>query len=338
MEGDLKMRCTKRLLIGLAIFLAYLSVASPGYAIIKKVAQTGMQFLSVDQFARPAAIGGAYIMVGKGADATFYNPAGLSDMQTDYDFIASTTNWIADISYNAGAVAKNFGNWGVLGINYLSCNYGKIIGTQVASTQEGFIETGDLDVGSYAIGVSYGRKLTNKFMVGGQIKYAYQHLGQNIIEEGGDVFQNKVGGFAYDFGTIFYPGFKSFRLGMSIRNFSPQFKYEEEAFQLPLTFRIGFAMDVMDLMGEFSNHSLLIAIDALHPRAYTERLNIGVEYQYANLIALRAGYKSNYDEEGLSVGFGINPTIVGINFKLDYSYSQLGVFNNVNRITIGGSF
>jgi len=49
------------------------------------------------------------------------------------------------------------------------------------------------------------------------------------------------------------------------------------------------------------------------------------------MFALRAGYKFNYDEEGLTVGVGFR--LRGV--KLDYAYSDLGVFNAVNRLSIG---
>jgi hypothetical protein len=53
------------------------------------------------------------------------------------------------------------------------------------------------------------------------------------------------------------------------------------------------------------------------------------------MIALRAGYKFNYDEEGFCAGFGVKRTISGIDIKLDYSYSEFGVFNTVNRVSLG---
>ena len=40
---------------------------------LKKVAQTGLQFLKVDMLASAAAMGGAFTMAGKGANAMFYN-------------------------------------------------------------------------------------------------------------------------------------------------------------------------------------------------------------------------------------------------------------------------
>jgi len=58
-----------------------------------------------------------------------------------------------------------------------------------------------------------------------------------------------------------------------------------------------------------------------------------------DMIALRAGYKYNYVEEGLSAGVGIKYAVEGgFGIKIDYSYSDLGVFDAVNRISIGASF
>ncbi len=305
---------------------------------IKKVAQTGLQFLKVDMVSRAAGMGGAFTMAGQGTEAIFYNPASVSEMQNDIEFFATRVNWIADIAYNAAAVAKDLGNAGALGLHIISSDYGEVYGTRVASTEKGYINTGEVNVNGYAAGLSYSRTLTNKFRVGGTVKYAEQHLGANIHEVDGPEIENKVSGLAYDFGTIFYPGLKSLRLGISFRNFSPQFKYEETAFELPLTFRLGIAADVLDFIGGFEQHSLLVDVDALHPRDYTERVHVGAEYLYNNLLALRAGYKTNYDEESLSLGFGLNYDIGGIGLRVDYAYSPMNVFNNVQRITIGGSF
>ncbi|HKJ66533.1 MAG TPA: PorV/PorQ family protein [bacterium] len=319
------------------ILCLLLLIAGTGQAQdLKKVAQTGLQFLKVDLSARPAAMGGAYTMVGDDASAMFYNPAGMAHMTSGTNIFATRTNWIADIAYTAGAASKTIGNIGTFGVNFISCDYGEIIGTRVSSDVSGFEETGNVDVGAYALGVSYARRLSNKFTIGGQVKYAYQHLGESTLSED-ETVTNEVGGVAFDFGTMFYPGFRSFRLGMSVRNFSQQFKYAEEGFQLPLTFRIGFAMDVLDLVGDHNN-SFVLALDAIHPRDYTERIHVGGEYWWMNMLALRAGYKTNYDEESLSFGFGFRQAFSGINLKIDYAYSPMDRFSNVNRFTIGASF
>jgi hypothetical protein len=328
----------KKSIVVLGVVFSAAIFAVPAHAQIKKLGQTGLQFLKVDVSPRAAAMGGAYTMPGNDASAMFYNPAGMARLEHSFDFFASRTEWIAEISYNAAGVAKTVENLGTFGVSLVFADYGDdIIGTQVAQTEKGYEITGPLDVGAYAVGVSYARALTDKFAVGGQVKYASQHLGSSVLTAGGSPEENRVSGLAFDFGTIFYPGFESLRVGMSVNNFSSQFKYEDEPFQLPLTFKIGAAMDVLDLLGEHRS-PLLIAIDAIHPRDYTERIQVGGEYWYNDLIAFRGGYKFNYDEESFSLGAGFKHTIGGTAVKLDYSYSDLGRFDAVSRFSLGIAF
>jgi len=184
----------------LCLLLVFLTTVfiMPAHSAIKKLAQTGLQFLEIDVSARAAAMGGAFMMVGDDANAMFYNPAGIAKMQSGMDLFASRTQWIADISYNAGGIVKDFGNLGTFGVSFITANYGDIIGTRVSSTEKGFSETGNLNVGAYAVGLSYARSLTNKFTVGGQIKFAAQNLGKNLFSNGSTV-NSKVSGLAFDF-------------------------------------------------------------------------------------------------------------------------------------------
>jgi hypothetical protein len=330
----------KKQIIALGVVLCAALFAVPAQSQIKKLAQTGLQFLKIDVSPRAAAMGGAYTMAGNDASALFYNPAGTARMESSADLFVSQTQWIADIDYFAAAFAKDMGNWGTFGASLLFADYGDdMIGAQVANNERGYDLTGTVDIGAYAIGLAYSKALTDKFAIGGQVKYAYQQLGSNVLVAGGNPVKNDVGGFAFDFGTIFYPGFESLQIGMSVNNFSGQYTYEDEPFQLPLTFKISAALNVMDLgfMGEHSN-PLLLSVDALHPRDYTERVHLGAEYVFSDIVALRAGYKFNYDEESFSAGLGLRKSFGQMKVKLDYAYSQLDIFDSVNRVSLGIAF
>lgn len=50
-----------------------------------------------------------------------------------------------------------------------------------------------------------------------------------------------------------------------------------------------------------------------------------------NTLSLRAGYKTNSDENGWSFGVGISK----FGFDFDYSYTSFSVFNKVQRFTAG---
>ena len=339
----------------LSIFLVLLIIFNvPAQAAMVKVGQTGAQFLKIDASARAVGMGSAYIMLGRDASAVFYNPACLDLMEQKYDFFANRTQWVADISYYHMSLAGKLpNNMGTVALSSIFADYGYIEGTLPVAKSinpKGYIETGDIDCGSYAFGLTYSKQINSKFTIGGQLKYIGQNLGWTYDEKessgNGTVLNddkiNNSFGFAYDFGTIYYPGWKSFRFGMSIRNFSQEFDFDvgypgseenEGRYELPLTFIMGAAIDLMDFV-KISNQSLILAIDAIHPRDYTERMHIGAEYWYNDKVALRGGYKFNYDEESITFGGGIK--IMGV--KVDYAYSALKTFDSVNRFSIGYSF
>jgi hypothetical protein len=341
----------------LACSIGLLSVAQ---ATIIKKGQAGCQFLKLDGSARAAAMGSAYMMTGYDASAMFYNPACLGLMESKLDFLATSTSYIADVEYYHLALAGRLGKLGNIGVSAVYADYGTIEGTQVAPYEKkGYIDIDDIDISAYSIGLTYSRQINNKFTIGGQVKTVNQDLGWNyhLDPEEGDTsdVKNRVSGLAYDFGTIFYPGWKSFRFGMSVRNFSSEYDFgewsetptddeeeeeEEEAqaqegrFELPLTFAMGIAIDVMDLLGGSNNQSLLLAVDAIHPRDNRERLHLGLEYWYRDLLAIRGGYKINYDTEGLTLGFGLK--LAGL--RIDYAYSSLKYFEALNRFSIAFGF
>jgi hypothetical protein len=219
-------------------------------------------------------------------------------------------------------------------------DYGDIKGARLLSQADpqGYEELGNIDVSAYAIGVAYARQITNKFSIGGQIQVVSQHLGETELQTG--MVQNRVTKPTLNFGVKFYPGFKSFRFGMAIRNFSTGATYEEISAQLPLIFKFGAGMDMLDLFapGHSSKTSFLVSTEFLHPNNFTERVNIGGEFRLAGLLAIRSGYEFNRDLAGLNAGFGITPEIGGNQFELNYSYSAIDVFDGVNRFSLVASF
>lgn len=320
----------------LSVFLAFISIGSLHGQEMKKLGQCGFTFLSLDVGARATGMGEAFTVIGTGADAIFYNPAGIAEMNSGkIDLVVSRTEWIAETALNALGLVYNMGILGTAGFSVITTDYGDIYGTRVDETiEEGYIDNGLLtDVGAYAVGISYARRLTDKFQIGGNARYAYEHLSSSAIDTSLTVV-NEVSTISYDMGTIFYPGFKSFRLGMSVRNFSTEIKYYNDGFQLPLTFNVAVGMDILDLFGENPNHSMLVDFEVVHPRDYARRLHIGAEYSYQGFLMLRVGYKTNYDIENITAGVGLN--LKG--FKLNYSYGKLKDFDLVNRASIGVAF
>jgi hypothetical protein len=332
----------RRKIAFLSIFLVLITITTvPLYAQMKKLGQTGFKFLDVEVGARATGMGEAFTTIGTGANAIFFNPAGIAQMEADkFEITFCRTDWLAETSLDAFALVYNLGILGKLGFSLVTTDFGNIAGTTVnRETEQGYDEIGNLDLGAYAAGISYARALTDKFMIGGNVRYAREKLGTSLFSDSYTMDStwlkdNKASALSFDMGTLFYPGLKSFRVGMCIRSYSPQVKYEEDAFQLPLTFHVAIGMDILDFFGEHPDQSFLVDFELVHPRDYIQRYHLGGEFSYKGMFFLRGGYKFNYDEEGLCAGVGFRTG--GI--ILDYSYSDFGVFDFVNRVSLGVSF
>ncbi len=328
----------KKGILWTVVVVALISTISSMLCAQDKLAQSGFQFLSIGSTGRASAMGEAFTTNGGVSTSLFYNPAGLASLNNLVDISASWNSWIADINHNAVslAVSPQKGLYGVFGLSFLWVDYGEFLGTMVWNNAQGYVDTENFSPNAMALGLGYGKSLTDKFSIGGQIKYVAQSSGRTVVPDvtsstGLSVNKSVLSVIGFDFGTIYQTGYKSLAFGMSVRNFSEEIKIEQEAFQLPLTFRIGISMDVIDLVEDLSEtHSLLVAIDAVHPRSHSEYICLGLEYTLMNLFSIRTGYISSQDEYNFTYGLGIQK--FGLAF--DYGYMPFGVFNNVQRVTI----
>jgi len=308
---------------------------------INKLAQSTMNFQLVSISPKASAMGEAFYAVGIGAESMFYNPAGLAEIPQSFDVALDYTQWIADINYLGGAVAFNMGNFGAVGINILSVDYGTIYGAQIDPSPNsplGYIETGEVsNIGAYSFGLSYAKAISTKFLIGATVRYVAQNLGENTFYDGTHKVNN-ASKLVFDAGVKYKTGFNDFTFGMAIRNFSSNIKREAIDEQLPLAFTMGAAINLMGFINDSKDESLLLAVDYLHSNSYSERINMGTEYRFLGMFALRAGYQTNRDIASWSAGAGVNTSLAGYDVEVNYSFSKMDVFDNVNRISVNLAF
>jgi len=313
-----------------------------------KLAQAGMKFLSVGQFARQGALADAFTAGEAYAASMFYNPAGMARLGAFADISFGQTQWIADIKhlYAAVAISPFSGDYGVLGIQAQYVDYGTVEHTIRLNSEvgPGYIDLGTIKPYAYMVGVSYARALTNKFSIGGSVKWVRQDLGEGVIEvdttfSPSKKIRNSLGVPAFDFGILYHTGFKSLTFGMTVRNFAREVSYIKENFQLPLAFKMGLTMNALDL-AEIppDRQSLLLAVDAEHPRDYPEQLKFGAEYSFMNTVDLRIGYVFPADEHGVCYGLGLHQQLMGARFSIDYAYTPFGVFTAVHRWSLAFAY
>ncbi|MDZ7332322.1 MAG: PorV/PorQ family protein [candidate division KSB1 bacterium] len=316
----------------------------------QKVGSTSMQFLKVTPGARATALGEAYAAWAAGPEAVFWNPAGLARLEK-MGISTSYINWLFDAQQGAIAAALTIKQLGAIGFQVQYADFGQFDET---STQRPYISDPDnpgftgriFHPFSFVVGVCYARDLTDKFSVGFGMKYAYESLfnGDRVIAMIKQGVYEEVKTWAsvvlFDFGIRYNTGYRSIHIGSSVQNFGPDVKYAKESHPVPLLFRFGIGADLIGpdglLSRNDSSNRLGLAGDIFHPNDYDQQVHFGLEYEFAAKLALRAGYKFNYDFDGLTFGAGIKHQFEGVLLTLDYSYGDMGDYlGYVQRISMG---
>lgn len=316
-----------------------------------KVGTAGTQFLKIGTGARNVGMGNACIAVVTDASAVFWNPGALAKVQ-NYSVFLSHIQWIADIQLNAFSVAKSLPGIGSFALSGLFLGSGDMDVTTY-QFQEGTGET--FSKNDMMIGLSYSRYLTDKFSFGGTVKFIREDYGSvNAMTNKDEVASI----FAFDIGALYQTGFKSLRMGITIQNFGPEMKvpgqykdiigfdsktqtYTTEPaedyrpYHIPLLFRAGVAMEVI----ETGANVVTLAADLVHLNDNVEQIGIGGEYWFNKIIAVRAGYIHNNDSARFAAGGSLNLSLSQLgSASLDYSYSDFGILENVNQMSITFQF
>ena len=338
---------------------ALMLTVSLGQLHSQKVGTTSLQYLKVMPTARATAMGDAYVSLAKGADATFWNPAGLAKIEAQ-EITSTYTSWIFDTQLLALAYDVPLGNVGNLGVQFQYIDYGTIKETRT--------ETIDLVIGpngekifnpgltgrsftpySYLVGLSYAKAITDKFSAGATLKYATESLWADQVVTSVNNVTGEVSNYKtytnvllFDFGMIYNTGFRSVQIGISVQNFGPQVTFANRSYPAPLAMRVGASANVIGpeaLLFNDETSQLTMAYDLFQPNDYDQQMHVGAEYSFSDAVALRIGYKVGYDSEGLTFGGGVHTSLSGTSISFDYSYGRMDEFlNNVHRISLGVQF
>ena len=316
----------------------------------QKVGSTSMQFLKVMPCARATALGEAYTVWATGAEAVFWNPAGLASTN-NMEFSTTYINWLFDSQQGAFSFAWAIKGFGAIGLQIQYVDFGEF---EETTNERPYINNPDapgltgrtFNPFSYLVGISYARYLTNRFSTGLSIKYAHESLfnGERVtaqVRQGVfDEVDTWANGLLFDFGIRYNTGYRSVYIGSAVQNFGADVKYAKESNPVPLLFRFGVGADVIGPEGVLIKGSkesrLSMAYDIFHPNDYGQQMHVGVEYEYGGIFALRGGYKFNYDFDGFTLGAGFKHSIGGLHLSADYSYGDMGTYlGNVQRISLG---
>ena len=347
-------------IVAIAVVLMFV----PSHSQENKVGTVGFKFLDIGVGGRAQAMGEAYAAIGTDASAVFWNPAGIANIQGG-DIFAGYTKWPADINLYSFSMAYRV-SMPAIGPSTMALS-GTLLNTGLMNRTTEYDPDGDFSgtfaYEDYAFGLTLGKYLTDRFSFGATFKMIHEKIA--------DWDENS---WAVDIGTYYETGFKSIRIGISIMNFGPDVTFsvdddqdgqidedpydgisqdddngdgvingldddgedrEQKAVPLPLTFRAGIAMDVLQTE---SSRATIVA-ELAHPPDNEERYQFGGEYWLAEMLALRAGWKLNMDEGGFTAGAGFRFPFSGeSNFSVDYAFTDLGRLDNIHRVSTSISF
>jgi len=278
---------------------------------------SGAQILKIGVGAKAVGMGESYVAAADDVYATYWNPAGLSHVETS-QFGFMHNEWFEDIRYEFLGYVQPIGDLGTLAgsISYISM--GELERTD-ATGKELDDPFHPYDI---LVGLSFGRKLNESISVGINTKF----LREKIDEE-------KAQAFVVDIGGLYFVPNSSLILGVNVQHLGSKVKFVEESFPLPLNVKFGAAYRLID-------GALTLAVDANRPIDNYMNVGLGTEYKIMGIMNLRAGYRYTIGgnplgaASGLRAGLGVEIT----DYKIDYAFVPYGELGQAHRISLVASF
>ena len=337
---------TRPLLIAVVLTAAFLGTANGQ----SKVGTSAAQFLGIGVGPRAVAMGGAYVASYEDVSSIYWNP-GAFVQANGSQLSFSSSAWLVGSTFRWLGFMYKLDDQNALGFSLTQLDYGEEEVTTVAAPEG----TGDRwSAQDLAISLSYSRRFTDHFSLGGSVKYIDQ-----------SIWHESAKGVTFDLGLLFQTEFNNLRIGMSMSNFGGDLtldgsdllipvsvdpgsnqnlsgKLKTDPWPTPLLFRVGVAIDVV----RDDEISVTLAGDALRPSDNDESIYLGGVVGWRVLLFFRAGYKSlllqndvNNSQEGVSLGGGLKLTSEGLgSLEFDYAFSKFGLFDNINTIAISIRF
>lgn len=315
-----------------------------------KVGTNAANFLNIPIGGKSIGMGGAFTAIADDPSALYWNPGamsrnGKSDVYTAY------TDYFLDVTHTWFGGQYMLSSSDAVGISINNVNYGD---WEKVTTVEDPDGTGEYwQASDLCLGISYSRSMTDKFSIGGTVKY----ITENIYNESASTV-------AMDLGLLFITDFNGLQIGASIRNFGGSMRLQgrdlltqvdldessegnnenivsylkTDEWPIPLTYVIGVAYPLVD-RGETK---MMLAADFVRPTNDAQTVNVGMDISIADIVSMRAGYQSLFKEEhegGLTFGIGLDViNISGYALVFDYAFQSYGKLGNYSTTSISLKF
>lgn len=231
---------SSRALSGVIAALFLLVSIQPAQA---QLGESTALFLRIEPDSRSAGMGNTGVAVADNANAIFWNPAGLA-FQEDTQVGLTHANWLpefdAGLFYEYAVGTYHAEGIGTFGGHITYLNLGDIEVRNDAGLQLNVERSYEV-----AIGASYGRKISERFGVGGSTRFIYSKLSPDTEE----VEDGQASTVAVDLASLYRTApFElagtptTFSAGLNIANIGGGMTYNEDKQAMPTTLRLGYAL------------------------------------------------------------------------------------------------
>ena len=290
--------------------------------------QAGSLFLSINPGARANGMGEAQIGIANDAYATYYNPAGLSNLsstQASFMHTSYLPNLVDDMAYDFITFATPFREDEAIGGHFTYLN----LGDQISTDANG-AELGSFSSYMYALNLSYSKKIDEDSSWGLNGKYFYQEL---AVISSLDASSSSV---AFDVGYFKRNAMDNpnLTMGAVLTNVGPGVSFgdgEED----PLPTKLGLGLGYLALEGK-ANLAFDLNYEVNDQSMVT---NLGVEYYLVEDFALRAGIMNDPSGDLSYTTLGLGARIDALGFDVSYIMGgELDPHSNMVRFSLSGSF
>ncbi|MCP4292872.1 MAG: PorV/PorQ family protein [bacterium] len=291
-------RKSKRVLLIIFAVLLVFSVSGTS-AFAGDPGEAGLLSLRLGVGAREAGMGGAGVASSQGASAIFWNPANNVFADFETELVLQHYRYLGLFSHESAAVAHKAGG-GVIGFLFTGFYSDEIprTGNEPVGVTEGSFSPYDV-----SFGISYAHSLGDRFGVGLTAKMIYEKI---------DLYSDS--GFAFDFFITHKSMIEGLTFAASATNIGSQMNLNEEPFDLPAAFRIGFAWSPDEILAG----RVTLTGDVVFPNDTNEKAHVGAEFKVIDQLILRGGTKVNYESQGWTAGAGFRTGVLGV----DYAYEE----------------
>jgi len=268
----------------IAIFVLSVLVVSMAFAGTgKSVGTYGALEVTIPTGAKGVALSGAYMATVSGADAMFYNPAGIAKLSTNMEAQLSQMNYLADIGVAYGVFVAKVGD-NAIGISAKTLSFGDILHTTAADPngyQESYFSPKFI-----TISASMAKMFFDRVAFGATFK---------VISE--TFIQTSATGAAFDMGVQYTAANMPLSVGVALKNIGVKMNFSGNDLEQKLT-------PAGSEDGSIAENFAVVSQSFEVPAS----LDIALSYTVANMVNVHGMFQNN--------SFGFNEYRLGADYAI----------------------